>query len=595
MQLNERFPVTRLPRLTKENLDAVMAERLAETETAATSIPMLWQGFLEMEITTPTGPRTAKLYIPKDTPQGTAFAFLNLPAGQEALPFLWECGWIDCADRCQLPLFLAEPGEGGWKSPEVEQPYIEACVQAMFAGVYLRAGMSIYVVGYGDIGRCLHRWALDTPLRTAAAVFLDASALTGSTIAQAEAARLDGDGMRFDLLKKRIPVPVWIIEREKSARTEKVIAHWRQPLAASEAQDDPELGTVYFQENVNVCTPDGPIACLCVKETDAIRTAPKMTQSICHFLRHYARYNKFGPCGNALVPYVDYARQGIEVRHYPDADGKLRECLVYVPKAYRGKGKLPLLFAIHGSSESVRNYMEESLLYRLADEKGFIVAMPETRLYQLPDSLTGGAPIAWRPRWESCSGWGMESASCAANDLRYFESVLDALVAEYPVDEKRIYGTGHSNGFMMMSFLASTPCGSRFAAVAMTSGVTTVWDETGTAPVPVWMTMGEYDLWPYALTEESGLTAGIDLWLTRNGLADKDGAKEKRVSGADECYTDGRHHVTVWRDAHGDPRVRYDWIEKKDHMNTAEENRRFWDEWFSRWTFNDEGQRIWKK
>lgn len=581
----------KLPELTEENLDDVMAERLKATRTDATSIPMLWQGLLEMDIPTEGERRTAKLYVPKDTPQGTAFVLLNLPEGAESLAFLKESGWLACADRQKLPLFLAEPGSGGWKSQGEEQAYIDACVQALFAGRYLRAGMSVYLVGYGEIGTCLHRFALHTPLRVAAAAFLDASQLNEAEIVRAEAESLDGEGMRFDISKNNIPVPVWIIEREASAQAEAALAHWCNAIGAGEPAEDPMLGTIYSQKNENVCTPDGPIACVCSKLSEEKRTSPAMTEAIVSFLRGFARYNKFGPYGNSLVPYVDYGRQGVEVRYYPDEDGNLRECLVYVPKGFRDQGKLPLVFAIHGSSESVRNYFEESLLYRLADEKGFLVAMPETKLYKLPDSLTGGAPIAWRPRWESCSGWGMEDASCAENDRRYFNRVLNALCEEYPVDERRIYGTGHSNGFMMMSFLASTPCGERFAAVAVTSGVTTVWDERGTAPVPVWMTMGEYDLWSYRLEDETGLTAGIDRWLIRNGLADEATAREKRQNGADERYVDGRHHVTVWTDKQGQPRVRYDWIEKKDHMNTPEENRRFWNEWFSRWAFDKTGER----
>ena len=433
---------------------------------------------------------------------------------------------------------------------------------------------------------------LENPLRTAAAVFLDASGLEETIIKEVESESLDGNGMTFDLLKKEIPVPVWIIEYEKNVQVEKTLKHWCNAITASDYAEDPILGALYFQTSVNVSTPAGPLTQVCVKESNAPRTSSAMTQSICIFLRNYARYNKFGPYGNALVPYLDFGKQNIQVRHYPDEDGKPRECLVYVPQTFQNRGKLPLVFALHGSSESVRNYMEESLLYHLADQKGFIVAMPETKLYKLPDQLTGGVPIAWRPRWESCSGWGMEDASCAKNDLRYFARVLDAIVAEYPVDKRRIYGTGHSNGFMMMSLLASSSCGRRFAAVAMTSGVTTVWNNFGTARVPVWMTMGEYDLWSYHLTDETGLTAGLDRWLIRNGLADADNAKEKRISGADETWTDGRHHIAVWKDEQRRPRIRYDWIEKKDHMNTAEENQRFWDEWFSRWAFNDKGERC---
>ena len=218
------------------------------------------------------------------------------------------------------------------------------------------------------------------------------------------------------------------------------------------------------------------------------------------------------------------------------------------------------------------------------------MVMPETKLYFMPDELSGGVPMAYRPRWEFCRGVRTDKRE-AEHDLHFYERVLDAVCAEYPVDTSRIYGTGHSNGFMMISLMASSPCGARFAAAAMTSGITPIWDETGTARIPVWMTMGEYDLWSYRLEDETGLTAGIDAWLQRNGLADERSAREKRLSGADESYTDGRHHVSLWKDGQGQPMLRYDWIEMKDHMNTAEENLRFWDEWFSHWSLGESGIR----
>ena len=600
-----QLSITKLPLLTGRNLDAIMAERLAATKSSSTSIPMLWQGLLEMEVQVGEKSRTAKLYVPKDTPQGTAFVLLNVPNGKDTVSFLLESGWIACADKYQLPIFAAEPDEGSWQSPEEEQPYINACADTLFRGIYIRAGMSIYIVGYGSIGSCLHRYALNTPLRTAAAVFADASALDDAVIAEAKQATLNGSGlsfdlpqqtfpMTFDIPKKNIPVPVWILEHRLDAQAEKAAAHWLHAIEGRFDGEDSILGKVYSQTRECVCTPDGPIAQVCVKETEALRFAPAVTEVICRFLRRYARYNKFGPYGNSLVPYVDYEKQGIEVRHFPDESGNLRECLVYVPKAFRDKGKLPMVFAIHGSSESVRNYFEESLLYRKAEKEGFIVVMPETALYNMPDELSGGVPMAYRPRWAFCSTAQLEDLSSTESDLAYFNRIITSVISEYPVDESRIYGTGHSNGFMMTSLLASSPYGSRFAAIAITSGVTTAWDHRGTERIPVYMTMGEYDLWSYDRTVDNGLTRGIDLWLVRNDLATEEKAKAMRVCCPSETFTIGRHHCVQWNDAQGIPMVRYDWIEKKDHMNTPQENNLFWDQWFSKWTLDAEKGRCYE-
>ena len=584
----------KLPNLTAENVKEIMDARMIAAKNDKTSIPMLWQGLLEIGVKAGEESRTAKLYVPKDTPQGTTFVLLNTPEGKDTVSFLRESGWLACADRYQLPIFAAEPGSDGWKSPAEEQVYVNACARTLFGGVYMRAGMSVYVVGYGSVGTCLHQYVLETPLRVAGAVFADASDVEDAVVANAQKADLNGCGMIFDIPKKDIPVPIWMLESRMSAQAEKTAAYWLQAIEGGPPVEDPVLGTVYQQRRESVCTPDGCIARVCVKEMKTPCLAPAVTDTICRFLRQYARYNKFGPYGNSLVPYVDYEAVGVDVRHYRDCGGDLRECLVYVPKGVSCGQKLPLVFAVHGSSESVRNYFEESLLYRKADKEGFIVVMPETTLYPMPDELSGGVPMAYRPRWEFCSSHCLEQVGCAQNDLEYLDRVLASVIAEYPVDESRIYATGHSNGFMMASLLASSPYGRRFAAVAVTSGVTTVWDDRGTEKIPVYMTMGEYDLWSHDLRDDSGLTQGIDLWLVRNGMATIENARKVRISGASETFVTGRHHCTVWKNGKGIPMIRYDWIAMKDHMNTADENNMFWDEWFSKWTLDKKKGRCYE-
>lgn len=584
----------KLPKLTKENLYRIMSEQIAVTKNEQTSIPMLWQGMLELEVDTGGAKRAAKLYIPADTPQGTTFVLLNVPEGWESTAFLLESGWLACAEKYQLPLFVAEPGPSGWSTREAEQVYIDACARALFAGIYIRAGMSAYVVGYGSIGICLHRYTLNNPLRVAAAVFADASTVEDRDLDLVRVSSLDEGNMTFDLLKQDVPVPVWLICEKADTQTKNTATYWRQAAGTGKAVKDELMGTVWNQKRKRVCTPAGPIVQVCVKECSESRIAPAFTEKLCAFLRQYARYNKIGPYGNSLVPYVDYAAAGVEVRYFPDSKGGQRECLLYIPKAFRDGRKLPLVFAIHGSSESVRNYFEESLLYQKADKEGFMVVMPETALYPMPHELSGGIPMAYRPMWAFCSTTFTEEAAHAEDDLCYFNHILSAVIAEYPVDERRIYATGHSNGFMMATLWASSPYGHRLAALAVTSGVTSVWDKRGEEKIPVYMTMGEYDLWSYRLEEETGLTRGIDLWLVRNGLTEEDRAKEKRTHGADETFISGRHHCAIWKNAAGIPMVRYDWIAMKDHMNTADENNLFWDEWFSKWTMEKDKGRCYE-
>lgn len=590
----ENPPVPRLPQLTQDNLSRIMVQRMEASRNPITSIPMLWQGLVEMELKVGAAVRTAKLYIPKNTPQGTSFVLLNVPRGESTRDFLQNSGWLELADRNPICLFAAEPAATSWMTPEEEQDYIHACFQAVFDGDYFRGGMSVYIVGYGDIGVCLHKETLRKPLKIAAAVFADASDVDGAFLPEMEAASMDADGMIFDLPLKDAPVPVWIVEKQMTPPARAVAEHWIQAIGAGTPEEHPVLGTVYTQQKAFPGTPDGNVICVAVWEADINCSDKKWTEAICRFLTGFVRFTKTGPYGSTLTRSVDYDSLGVEIRYFPDENGNPRECLIYVPREHRSKEKLPLVFAIHGAIESVRNYFEESLWYRKAQKEGFIVAMPETTLYPMPDMLSGGIPKAYRPRWKNLAMAPTDCFGGEDEDLRYLDRILNTLVAEYPVDESRIYCTGHSNGCMMTNFLGSSPLGSRFAALAATSGILSTWDPSGTDRIPIWMTMGEYDLWSCSIEEDTAVTASIDRWLVRNELASPENAKQVRISGASETLRDDRWQGTVWKNSRGIPMVRYDWIEKKDHMNTPEENFRFWDQWFSKWVLTKESGRCYE-
>lgn len=582
----EDAQVTKLPKLTKENLKDIMKERIAATKNDSTVIPMLWQGILEMEIRVKDVIRTAKLYIPKDTPQATPFILMNVPEGMDAIPFLQKSGWMDCADRKKMCLFAAEPGAGGWGTPDEELPYFSECLKALFDGIYFRGGMSAYVVGYGETGTSLHKTVLTSPLQIAAAVFWDAGNIDPAYLNKIETKSLDETGLICGVALGDIPVPVWIMEKEISAHVKDTCAHWARAIGADDPEQNSEYGLIYMQKKETILTPEGNIVQVCITETDADYCDPSVTEKMIRFLTGYSRYGKVSPFGNSLVRYVDYASAGVEVRRFADNTGNKRECLVYVPKAYQNREKLPLVFAIHGACESVRNYFEESLWYRKADEEGFIVVMPEASLEPVPDDLTNGVPKAYR------SLWHLFHPDTRYSDLEYFDRIIEKVIEDYPVDEKRIYCTGHSMGCMMTNFIGSSPFGKRFAALAAASGVLKIWDSSGSQKIPIWLNMGQYDLWNYDIMDDTPLTNALDMWLIRNGLADNENVSQIRKSGATKKYTDGRHHGTIWENEQGIPLVRYEWIQKKDHMNTSDDTNRFWTQWFSKWSLDEQNRRC---
>ena len=580
--MNSSSDLIKLPDLSFDNLEEIMKERISETVTDKTVIPMLWQGLLEIKIPAGGIQRTAKLFVPKDTPQGTVFVLMNVPEGEETVSFLQKSGWIAKAQECGFCLFVLEPGPGGWQEPDLEMPYIMAGFQAEIQGIYCLPAFSMYVAGYGAIGVCLHKAVMQDPLHVASAAFLDAGDVETSFLEEFSQKTYD----RYHVACKDVPVPVLISARTLSPQAEAMAEYWRRAAHADLREDDPE-GTLFRQNAPSPFTPEGNILKVRISRRAFPYADPDTTDRIWAFLSGYYRYGS-GPCSNMLSQKADYRRLGVDRRAFTDRNGYRREYLVYIPESVRGgEKKLPVVVAIHGASQSMRNMFENGLWYRIAEREGFMLVVPECTFEPLPDWLNGGLAHAWRPLW----GLIEPDSTRHHQDAEYFDEMLDRVLSEYPADPARIYCTGHSMGCMMTNYLGSSFVSRRFAALGAMCGNLWAREYTGTGNMPVFLTMGEFDLWDYDVTADTKVTEALDMWLIRNGLAGESDVRAKRKSGASQAYQEGRRHHYVWSDDAGTPWVRYAWIEKRDHMNSPEENEMFWKEWFSRWKIGENGIR----
>jgi len=585
------YEIIRLPELTAENLDLIMQQRLDATRNTSTIIPMLWQGLLEMPLFVNGRERTAKYYIPKNTPQGSPIVIMNVPEKEETVPFLNRSGWLTLADQERFCLFVLEPGSEGWGSPDEEFPYLQEGVRAQMLGQYCLAAFAPYVAGYGPIGVGLQKIIMADPLHTAAAVFLDASNVDKQYRAeylQNEYQMQDPYNPAEKSLKvpyREIPVPVWIASETIDEDTEAMLAYWKNAAVADTAVQHDSWGTVYTQSRPCAYTPQGNILQVAVQAQSYDFDCPATTEKIYTFLKQYYRYG-MGPRSNMISNRVDLEAKQTVHRRFTDSNGIDREYLVYFPPAYRNSGKkLPMVVAYHGASQSMRNMMANGLWYDLADQEGIILVYPESTLVPLLPELSGGKPFAYRPLWSL-------NEEDAHTEASYANELLDHVIAEFPVDEQRIYCTGHSMGCMMTNYLGSTAVSHRFAAVGATSGILRTRNYTGTQPLPAFMTVGQFELWNYLIDVDSAVTAQIDMWLIRNGLATEETVRRVRVCGASDIYKEGNYNNYIWDDAAGIPWVRYAWISDKHHVHTPGESRIFWKQWFSKWHLTEENVRC---
>ena len=138
---------------------------------------------------------------------------------------------------------------------------------------------------------------------------------------------------------------------------------------------------------------------------------------------------------------------------------------LYVPRAYDGRHRVPLVLTLHGSQSDAKEQLVRSELPASAERHGFVVASPQGSL---------AAPPGYR--------WNVPGVTLPAgeppNDEAFLVDVIDHLQATLCLDSRRVYGTGYSGGGRMISQLAcDVP--RRLAAIAPVAGLRAGYPITG--------------------------------------------------------------------------------------------------------------------
>lgn len=140
-------------------------------------------------------------------------------------------------------------------------------------------------------------------------------------------------------------------------------------------------------------------------------------------------------------------------------DGFERVALVYVPaQTTPAVAKRPLLFAFHGHGGTMWN---------AANKFGYQRIWPEAIIVYMQGLPTPGALTDPAGRG---NGWQKFAGDQNDRDLKFFDAVLASLKKEYPIDEKRVFATGHSNGGAF-TYLLWAERGESLAAVAPAAAI----------------------------------------------------------------------------------------------------------------------------
>ncbi|TAF46195.1 MAG: phospholipase [Sphingobacteriales bacterium] len=124
-------------------------------------------------------------------------------------------------------------------------------------------------------------------------------------------------------------------------------------------------------------------------------------------------------------------------------NGEQRNYLLNLPPNYYETNNLSLVIAMHGGGGNAAQFEKTSLLTQKANTSNFIVVYP--------DGIPSPLGIA---TWNAglCCGYAVNSNT---NDVAFISALIDKLLANYKINPKKVYATGHSNGGMMAYRLAS--------------------------------------------------------------------------------------------------------------------------------------------
>jgi len=127
---------------------------------------------------------------------------------------------------------------------------------------------------------------------------------------------------------------------------------------------------------------------------------------------------------------IDY-EEHIDDTCLGDNNGMEHTWFTYVPKAVKENPdkKVPLVVFGHGGSDNPAEAANMSCLYKLADEKNFVVVFP----------------------WSGEKyGWNINMSASMPDDIAYIYALIEYTKKTHPIDETRVYASGFSMGSAML-------------------------------------------------------------------------------------------------------------------------------------------------
>lgn len=196
-----------------------------------------------------------------------------------------------------------------------------------------------------------------------------------------------------------------------------------------------------------------------------------------------------------------------------EVDGIQREFIVYQPSEYKSH-LFPVVFMFHGTSGNGEKFFNISGWKEKADKEGLIAVFPSALRYCIETDARRKHTTKWNDgKLEQMASAGQE----LKDDVSFFREMVRYLANYYPIDQKRIYASGFSNGANFVGRL-TLEASDILAATSMSAGYLQDSGFNAKTPIPSYLTLGDLNLkehtgelpeWGESVIETPGLHAKI--------------------------------------------------------------------------------------
>jgi polyhydroxybutyrate depolymerase len=264
----------------------------------------------------------------------------------------------------------------------------------------------------------------------------------------------------------------------------------------------------------------------------------KPSRFLCNRVRCFAVVLTFNLLAGttAFAEFLSAGNHTLTLNHA----GRERSAIVHVPTRATEKREISVIFNFHGGGGHGANEQEYSLMDRLADRESFLVVYPNG------SGRFGKRLLTWNAG--TCCGYAVINN---IDDVGFVRALIGKFAEVVPIDRRRIYTTGLSNGGMMAHRLAAEAA-DLIAAVAPVAGGMVLPAIKSPRPVPVMHIHSVDDpraLYtgglgpPFPLTTSQVRHPNIDQmiarWAKHNGCSPDPIVEDRRSD------TDARHHTAI--------------------------------------------------